>query len=192
MSYTIHHHLKRAALPRGLPNPPATVAHKRQVSTSTAYHTKNDAQQRQKTIQAVHSKAPATRSHTSPGVHHRLLRKDDVNLAVDRGGGPEVPVQPLPEVRDGAVPARQQDVRVELWSQRCGTADERVRRGEGGGGGGAAAAAAEGRGREKTSAHTRKYRHARSRTAKGRACVPSSRGWTDGADMDPRQTGSST
>lgn len=72
----------------------------------------------------LHAVLPTAWIQTSPRVQHRLLGHDDVDLAVDRGGGPEISVQPLSEVRDGAVPARQEDVRVQLWSQRCRTTEK--------------------------------------------------------------------
>lgn len=52
--------------------------------------------------------------HTSPGVQRGLFGEDNVDLAVGRGGGPEVPVHPLSKVGDGAVAPRQKNVRVKL------------------------------------------------------------------------------
>lgn len=54
-------------------------------------------------------------------MQHRLFGKGNVDLAVRRSGSPKVSVQPLSQVRDGAVASGQEDVRVELRSQRRGT-----------------------------------------------------------------------
>lgn len=58
---------------------------------------------------------------TSPGMQHGIFGQGNVDLAVDRSRGPEVSAQSLSQVWDGAVASRQQDVRVELRSQRRGT-----------------------------------------------------------------------